>query len=190
MQQLSEAQRHPVMFNALKGAVAGAAAVWVMDRVGWYMYLREDEDALRRERDVRPNGLDTAHNMAASLAGLLGRQLKPAQPNGWGIGMHYALGMLPGALYGVLRHRVKGLSGGQGTLYGLGLFLLEDEVGGPALGLASGPLAYPWQAHMRGLVSHLVLGMVTDGVLRVMDRELHPSASQAPASDARDHGQG
>lgn len=82
--------------------------------------------------------------------------------------------MLPGALYGALRHRVKGLSGGQGFLYGLGLFLVEDETAGPLLGLASGPLTYPWQAHARGLVSHLVLGMVMDAVLRVMDRELHP----------------
>ncbi len=159
--------------EALKGAGAGAAGVWAMDRVGWYMYLREDPQALEREREVRPNGLDTAHNMAGRMAGLLGQELHPRQPNPWGIATHYALGMLPGALYRVLRHRVKGLSGGQGFLYGLGLFLVEDETAGPLLGLASGPLAYPRQAHARGLVPHLVLGMVMDAVLRVMDRELH-----------------
>lgn len=81
--------------------------------------------------------------------------------------------MLPGALYGVLRHWVRGLSGGQGVLYGLGLFLVEDETAGPLL-----PLAYPWQAHAWGLVSHIILGMVTDGVLRVMDRELHPPSPE------------
>lgn len=170
---MQESAKNPLN-EALKGAVAGAAGVWVMDRVGWSMYLRENPQALRREQAARPNGLDTAHNLAVRLAGLLGQELHPRQPNPWGIAAHYALGMLPGALYGVLRHRVRGLSGGQGLLYGLGLFIVEDETTGPLLGLASGPLAYPWQAHARGLVSHLVLGMVTDAVLRVMDRELHP----------------
>jgi uncharacterized membrane protein YagU involved in acid resistance len=84
--------------------------------------------------------------------------------------MHYALGILPGALYGVLRHRVAGLGAGRGLLYGAGLFLVNDELLAPVLGLASGPTAYPWQAHARGLVSHVVLGAVTDTVLDVTEQ--------------------
>ena len=160
--------------EALKGAVAGAAGVWAMDRIGWYMYLREDESALQQELKARPGGLDPAHNIANRLAGALGKELTPQQPNAWGVAAHFALGILPGAMYGVLRHRTKALPKAQGALYGLGLFVMNDELVNPLLKLSGGPRAYPWQAHARGLVEHVVLGVVTHAVLRVMDRELHP----------------
>ena len=50
------------------------------------------------------------------------------------------------------------------------MFLVNDEILAPVLGLASGPAAYPWQAHARGLVGHLVLGAVTDTVLAVTEQ--------------------
>ncbi len=83
--------------------------------------------------------------------------------------MHYALGIVPGALYGSLRGRLAGIGAGRGLLYGAGLFLVNDEILAPVLGLASGPTAYPLQAHARGLVSHLVLGAATDTVLDVLN---------------------
>ncbi len=73
-------------------------------------------------------------------------------------------------LYAPLRRRIEGLDAGRGLLYGLGLFLLVDEGVVPALGLGAGPTEYPWQAHARGLVTHLVLGLVTDTVLDVLDQ--------------------
>lgn len=166
--------KNPVS-EALKGALAGAAGVWVMDRVGWYMYRHEDASTIQRELAARPGGLDPAHNIANRLAGALGTELRPRQPNPWGVAAHFALGVLPGAIYGVLRHRVKELPKAQGFVYGAGLFVMNDEIVNAALKLSGPPQAYPWQAHVRGLVSHIVLGMVTDAVLRVMDRELHPS---------------
>ena len=156
--------------DVVKGAVAGAAGVWLMDRVGWFLYRREDPAALRRERAVRPGGKDPAHAAAAKLAGLLGVRRSPPQPHPAGIAVHYALGVLPGALYAPLRRRLGGLGAGRGLLYGLGLFLVNDELLAPALGLASGPTAYPWQAHARGLAEHLVLGAATDAVLGAADR--------------------
>lgn len=41
------------------------------------------------------------------------------------------------------------------------MFLLNDEILAPVLGLASGPTAYPWQAHARGLVVVLVTGVTS-----------------------------
>ena len=55
----------------------------------------------------------------------------------------------------------------RGLLYGLGPFLLEDELANPVAGFAAGPTAYPWQAHARGFVAHLVYGVVTDTVLNI-----------------------
>ena len=155
--------------GAVKGAIAGAVGVWVMDQVGWGMYLREDPRALEQEKRARVGAKDVAHVAAGKLAAAVGMKLSPGQPHPAGIAVHYALGVVPGALYGALRGRVAGVGAGRGLLYGAGLFLVNDEILAPALGLASGPAAYPWQAHARGLASHLVLGAATDTVLDVLD---------------------
>ena len=44
-----------------------------------------------------------------------------------------------------------------------------DETAAPLTGIASGPGRYPWQAHARGLVAHLVLGITTEALLRASD---------------------
>lgn len=175
------------------GAAAGAAGVWVMDRVGWRMYDREDPGALAQELQARrggsdvgftdaekaaldqqpqtgPVGKDTAHVAVEKLASLSGIKVRTEQPNPAGIAVHYALGVLPGALHAVLRRKVPVVRAGGGALYGFGLFVVNDETVAPVLGLASGPRKYPWQAHARGLVAHVVLGVVTETALRLVDR--------------------
>jgi hypothetical protein len=157
-----------MLVDAMAGAAAGALAVWVMDQVDWFMYDHEDPEARHRTQRVRPDGMDPAHvavNRAAEAAGM---ELSPHQPHPLGVAMHYSLGVGPGALYGALRDRFPVLGTGRGTLYGLGLFLLQDEVVNAASGLSAKPTDYPWQAHARGLVTHLVYGVVTDTVLSVL----------------------
>jgi hypothetical protein len=126
-----------VVANMAKGAVAGAVGVWIMDLVTWGMYLREDPQALQQEQAARVEGKDVAHVAAGKLARLAGAKLSPEQPHPFGIVIHYALGILPGALYGAFRNRVRGLGAGRGLVYGFGLFLVNDELLGPILGLAS-----------------------------------------------------
>lgn len=156
--------------DAVKGAIAGAVATWAMDRVAWYLYDREDPAALRREERARVGGLDVAHVAANKLAGAGGVTLSPPQPHPAGLAVHYSFGIVPGAIYGVLRRRVPEVSAGRGLAYGLGIFLLLDQVAAVVLGLASRPDAYPWQAHARGLVSHAALGVATETTLEALDR--------------------
>jgi hypothetical protein len=156
--------------DAAKGAIAGAVGVWLMDQVTWGMYLREDPQALRREQEARVRGKDVAHVAAEKVAGAIGLERPSAQPHPAGLAVHYTLGVVPGALYAPLGRRVKTLGAGRGLLYGLGLTIVNDEILAPVFGLASGPTHYPWQAHARGLVGHLVLGAATDTVLDVLDR--------------------
>lgn len=159
-----------VVADMVKGAVAGAVGVWLMDRAGDILYQRESSAVVAQEHRARVDGKDPAHVAAGRLANTVGVSLPPEQPHPAGIAVHYALGIFPGALYGSLRHRVPGLSMGKGLVYGLGFFLLNDEVLNPLLGLASGPAAYPWQAHARGVVAHAVLGVATDCTLEALDR--------------------
>lgn len=159
-----------VVGDLVKGAIAGAVGVWAMDLVTQWMWDREDPRALRQEVEARPEGLDPAHVIANRAAEAMGRELTPRQPHPAGIGVHYGLGIMPGAAYGVLRDRVPVLGAGGGLLYGLALTLIEDEGMAPALGLAGKPTAYPPQAHVRGLVGHLVLGATTHATLNLLDR--------------------
>ncbi len=159
-----------VLADMVKGAVAGAVGVWALDKVTWYMWDREDPAALQQEREARPGGMDPAHVMANRAAEAMGTELTPKQPHPAGIGVHYGLGIVPGAAYGVLRHRVPAVTAAGGMLYGLGLFLMQDEGLNPLLGTSGKPMEYPWQAHARGLVGHLVLGAVTHVTLELLDR--------------------
>jgi hypothetical protein len=156
--------------NALKGAIAGAIGVWALDQVTWAMWDRTDPAKLRREEEARPRGMDPAHVMANEVAEAMGTELTPKQPHPAGIAVHYGLGIGPGAAYGALRHKLPALTAGAGTLFGLGLFLMQDEGLNPILGTSGGPTEYPAEAHVRGLVGHLVLGATMHASLKLMDQ--------------------
>ena len=154
--------------DMLLGALAGAVGVWVMDRVDWFNYIHEDSEARRRTQRVRPGGEDPAHVAAGMVEKAVGAELSLSQHHVAAMAVHYTLGIGPGALSGALRDRIPAVGAGRGTLYGLGLFLVEDEMINAATGLSADQRKYPWQAHARGLVAHLVYGVVTDTVLTVL----------------------
>ena len=158
-----------MLADLARGAVAGAVGTWAMDKVTQWMWSREGADALEREMEVRPGGLDPAHAIANRVAGAMGKELDPRQPHPAGVGVHYALGIVPGAVYGALRGRVGGVDALGGLLYGLGLFVFEDEGANALLGTSGKPTEYPWQAHVRGLVGHMVLGVATHATLEMME---------------------
>lgn len=177
MQTNTDAQTHSagkhVAADALKGAIAGAAAVWVLDRVDWLMWNHEDPETRERTKEVRPDGLDPSHVAAKKAAQAAGKELTPSQPNPLGVGIHYNLGIAPGALYGVLHDRVPMIGAGRGLLWGLGLFLAQDEVLNKALGLSGRMGKYPWQDHARGLIAHLAYGAALDAGVRALNKSPH-----------------
>lgn len=154
----------------LKGAIAGAAGVWVMDQLTWYMYNNEDPKAYLKEKKAQVEGKYAAHAAASKMLNAANVQLNDKELYAAGKTVHYLLGILPGALYGAYRHRVKGVGAWKGLLYGAGLFILVDELIAPMIGIASGPRAYPWQAHARGLAGHLALGATTDASLKLINK--------------------
>ncbi|WP_218013793.1 DUF1440 domain-containing protein [Rubellimicrobium rubrum] len=155
--------------TVLKGAVAGAAAMWVLDRVDWAMWDAEASETRAETRRVRPGGLDPAHVAANRITGAFGKELNPSQPHPAGIALHYAFGMVPTIAYALLRHRYPVVAAGGGVGFGLAATVIEDEGMNPLLGLAAPPQDYPWQDHARAVVAHVVLGVVAEGVLRALD---------------------
>jgi Protein of unknown function (DUF1440) len=153
------------------GAVAGAAATWVMGLATSFLYEREDDEAREREDNARDGR--TAYGVAAQkAAGLVGRRLDEETREKAGSALHYGLGAGMGAAYAGLRHHVPAANAAGGTLFGTAVWLLMDEAAAPVFGLTPGPAAFPWQTHARGLAGHLVYGTVTEGLLSAADRAL------------------
>jgi hypothetical protein len=173
-----------VAADLAKGAIAGAVGVWVMDRVDWFMVEHGDQEAWRRTQAVRPNGKDPAHNMAGLAARAVGAS-PPPQPHPIGIATHYAVGVAPAVAYAVTRRHLPGGILSRGLILGLGMFLVEDEIVNPIIGVAAPPQRYPLQAHARGLIAHLVLGVVTETVLASLDRPRRRSRSRPTRAQER-----
>lgn len=158
-----------VVGDIVKGALAGAAATWLMTQATTWMYEHEGDEAKQRENEAR--GDRSAYEVAAEkAAGLAGTELSKEQRAQAGLAIHWATGVGAGIVYALLRRRRPGAAAGKGLAFGTGFYLLLDELVNPLLGLTPGPQAFPWQAHARGLGGHLAFGATTELVLEGLDR--------------------
>jgi hypothetical protein len=159
----------------LNAALAGMIAVWVMDRFDWFAFMRESLSTRQRTESVRPGGMDPAHALAAKLAKAAGIAFSPAGPHQHpaGLAIHYAVPMGLAVLYATLKRRFPAIesSKGSGAVYGIGTFIVLDEIINPMLGLAAWPDHYPWQRHARELTTHLIYGAVMDAALRRLESQ-------------------
>jgi hypothetical protein len=154
--------------DLLKGAIAGAVATWIMDRVTTRMY--QDENASARRREDRARHGRTAYEAAAEKAArLLGRKLTPEERRRLGIAIHWALGIAAGAAYGAFGRRIPAFRRAGGSAFGTTFWAAIDEGLVSLLGLTPPPQAFPWETHARGLAGHLTYGIVADRTLRVLD---------------------
>jgi uncharacterized membrane protein YagU involved in acid resistance len=133
-----------------------------MDRVTTAMYERESAEDRAREEEAWPNGKPSVPNMVDLGMQISGVRVSPEMRPAVEQVTHYLLGIGPGMLYAVLRHRLPMLGAGRGLAYGLLLFAVNDELLNTAMGLSGPPDAYPMAAHLRGLVGHVALGVTTD----------------------------
>jgi hypothetical protein len=160
---------HGLIGDLARGAIAGAAATWVMGQVTTVLYENESEGAREREDEARDG--KTAYGVAAEkAAAAVGRELGEEERERAGAALHWVLGAAAGAAYGALRHRLPGIDTGNGLLFGTVFWAVVDEGANPALGLTPGPAAFPWQTHARGLIGHLAFGVAADTTLRLLDR--------------------
>jgi hypothetical protein len=154
--------------DLLKGAIAGAVATWIMDRVTTYMYQRENKPARQKEDGARHGR--TAYEVAAEKAArALGRELNDEGRRRLGSAIHWALGIGAGAAYGAFGRRVPAFRRAGGSAFGTTFWATVDEGLVSLLGLTPPPNAFPWETHARGLAGHVTYGIVADRTLRVLD---------------------
>jgi hypothetical protein len=154
--------------DALRGGIAGAAATWAMDQFTTVMYDAQAPEVTTREAAARPNGKSSVANLVDRVEAETGLTIAPENRPMVEQLVHYGLGIVPGAIYGVLRRWVPFARLGSGVAYGLLLFAANDEYLNTKLGLA-GPIdAYPAETHLRGLAGHAVLGVATETGIQLL----------------------
>jgi hypothetical protein len=154
--------------DALRGALAGAVATWAMDQVTTLMLAVQPREVTAREEAAQPNGKGSVTNMVDVVEARTGLVVPPARRALAEQVVHYGLGVVPGAMYGVLRRWIPFARFGNGLGYGLALFATNDEYLNTRLGFAGPPGAYPPETHVRGLAGHAVLGVATETGIQLL----------------------
>ena len=134
--------------DVLAGAVAGGAAVWLISKMDWSLN--------------HTGGKRQAHAAADRAATAAGVTMTDEQQKVAGHTVHYGVGIGIGALYGLVRGMAPSVTTGRGALFGVATFILGDEIGAPAMGLAKGPLEYTARDHAKSALAHIVFGVFTD----------------------------
>jgi hypothetical protein len=160
--------RQRLVRDAIRGAVAGAAATWLMDLVTTGLYEAQPTEVTHREELARANGKSSVANMVDRFEAATGLHIPAARRPLVENAVHYSLGIVPGAVYGVLRRLVPAVRIRVGLLYGLVVFGLNDEYLNSKLGLAGPITAYPAETHLRGLAGHAVLGVGTESAIQLL----------------------
>jgi hypothetical protein len=156
------------MRDAVRGALAGAAATWAMDQVTTVMLALQAPEVTRQEEAARPHGKGSVTNLVDRIEERTGFVVPPKRRPLVEQAVHYGLGAVPGALYAVVRRRIPFARAGNGLLFGLGLFAINDEYLNTRLGLAAPPPAYPPETHLRGLAGHAILGVGTETGIQLL----------------------
>lgn len=156
--------------RAVRGAVAGVVGTVIMDAVTTALYEHQSAAVTERETAAMPNGKGAAEMAAIKTAAALGLALSDDQSKRGASLFHWAVGVVPAAIfYGLAGDRLRSLGPVRGLIFGVGLFAAVDEGVNTALGFAASPRAYPIETHMRGLLGHVVLGAATDAVYSLID---------------------
>ena len=150
------------------GAIAGTLATFALSGMSNLLYANENRVSRFQEEWARRG--QSANKVAVTkLASAAGVSLSKEQHVAAEGALHFGIGATAGATYGAVRRHVPAPAITKGLGFGLSLWALADEGINPALGLTPGPADFPWQAHARGLASHLVFGLATEGILSAVD---------------------
>ncbi|MBC9034043.1 DUF1440 domain-containing protein [Sphingomonas sp. JC676] len=134
------------------GLVASAAMAAFQDRASKLLPDENDEDPA------------TVKAADAASEAVIGDPVPEPYREQAGQLVHYVVGGVLGGIYGVLTEYRPEASAGFGSAYGIATSTLLDEVAVPAAGLGPESDEAPVATHAFGAASHLVYGVVLEGV--------------------------
>ena len=165
------------------GVLGGLAGAWMMNRFQELAASqgngREVDDAApgaaRGGRGPQPAQAEghatddaTARLASAVSEPVLGRPLTTHERVRGGSAVHFAFGAASGAAYGALVELWPAAATGAGLPFGMALWAVADEGLVPAMGLSRGPRTLSAATLAYGFASHLVFGLTTEGVRRLV----------------------
>lgn len=153
------------------GLLAGIAGAYAMDLFQAFLGGLSSGGGSRQENSgQQPASSEPATVKAAdAIAGrILSRPLEQSEKEPAGQAMHYAMGAVTGAIYGVIADALPQAGIGAGLPLGAAVWAIADEGAVPALNLSKPFCEYPASSHISALLSHLVYGVTTDGVRRLI----------------------
>ncbi|NPC74865.1 DUF1440 domain-containing protein [Corallococcus exiguus] len=160
-------EKRSLLQDILMGAAGGALGTFAMNQAQ-ALISRLSESKQQDDSQQEP-ATEVAARKAAEGAGvkLEGERKKQA-----GNVVHWSYGTLWGAVHGALHERVPLTGKLFGVGFGLGLFLIGDELAVPLLRLAPPPQKVPAKSHLSALAAHIVYGTTAEGTYRLVRRAL------------------
>ncbi|MCL4402663.1 MAG: DUF1440 domain-containing protein [Acidobacteria bacterium] len=143
------------MAAGMAGGLAGSYAMGLA-----HQYLS------RAAKIPAPGGAADATALAAEA--IAGRSLTVREKQLGSQLVHYGFGALMGGLYGAAAAAAPRLGGGRGMPFGAALYFGAHGYAVPRLGLAESPMDKPLPTEGMELAAHLVYGLVTDAVRRIL----------------------
>ncbi|WP_347302174.1 DUF1440 domain-containing protein [Croceibacterium sp. TMG7-5b_MA50] len=146
------------------GLAAGLAASWAMDRFqSAVIPLFQPSGPDHGDQTPAP---EKAANIVARLVS--GSDVPKRDRAAAGSAVHYVIGGLTGAVYGLLAERYRPATAGRGALFGIASATLIDQLAVPLTGLARPAWHYSLRTHAYAYLSHVVFGMATEAVRRAL----------------------
>ena len=145
--------------------VAGTLASAAMD-LYWLLVKANPGDRPEQKPKGPGDGLKkqqpATQNVADEISeALTGREVPAESKAEAGVAVHYATGLLSGAIFGVAHARWPKLGIVAGLLYGVAIWAMINEGLLRVLNLAPSPKKVPAAEHVQALGAHLVFGAST-----------------------------
>jgi putative membrane protein len=155
-----------VWVGVAAGVVGGLVASAAMDQFQVLVKkVQKPQNAEPPSAEGEPATVRAAEGLVEPV---LHRKLTEDEKKVAGPAMHYAMGAVSGGIYGAVAAAFPVAAAGFGSLFGAVLWAIADEVVVPALGLSKSPTEYPPEVHANALASHVVYGISTDLVRRLI----------------------
>ncbi len=116
---------------------------------------------------------DATERLANAVAVVaLDQKLTETEKHVGGLAFHYAMGITSGGIYGTVAEFMPLARIGFGLGFGTAVWAIADEGIVPATGLSRAPSQYPAEIHAYAFTSHLVFGLTTELMRRLVRRAL------------------
>lgn len=159
-----------VWASVATGAIGGLAGAFAMNQFQtlWSAASKKlaEEQGVQQQQASSQDEDATQETARIISEHVFDHELTKSEKQKAGPAVHYGIGTMMGAVYGVAAEMLPISRAGRGTVYGGTVWLFADEIAVPAFGLSGSPTKTPLSTHAQALASHLVYGFVTDLVRR------------------------